>query len=307
MAALRAALPAEAEPLAGIHAADLDDSVPGLLLSYLRTMQSEGIGPRWDGEPSRVHALPHPSAAAYMGEAVDKIWEDAAAGRLLVCDSRLAELAGVRESSLARVPKMNPDRTVSEEGRLITDMKKTNTKGSKFRHPPALQPRHAEVAREILWWKARHPGVEVLLAKRDISSAFKLLNLSPACSLIMAISIPGSSVGLDFDISVIYRVANFGWLGAPGEWMAWAWALKMWYEARGPSDPEAHDDVAFHIFILMDDPVLVEPNIGIRPWLAAGALEEGIRKIFGPKAVNEKKLKAEGRFVTCLVIWGLVE
>ena len=46
-------------------------------------------------------------------------------------------------------------------------------------HPPALQPFHRQVARIILWWKARYPGLPVLLAKRDANGAFKLVWLSP--------------------------------------------------------------------------------------------------------------------------------
>ena len=70
---------------------------------------------------------------------------------------------------------MNPDRTLAEDGRFITDMREPNKGCLKEDHPPAAQPRHREVAREILWWQARCPKVRVLLAKRDVKSAFKLL------------------------------------------------------------------------------------------------------------------------------------
>ena len=270
MRAFRKALPDSAEPLKGIHSPTLDGVIPSKLLAYLRAMQEEGVGPRREGKPERVIAAPHPSAAEYIDEALEKIWADAAEGRILLSNSKSNALGGVRESSIARVPKMNPDRTLAEDGRFITDMKATNVKGSKHRHPPALQPRHAEVAREILWWSWRHPGVRILMCKRDVSSAFKIINVSEDCSLIMAVGLPGSAVGLEHDVTVMYRVMNFGWVGAPGEWMAWAWALKFWFEEHAPEDPDLNDTIPFHVFILMDDPVLVEPDIGLRPWLSAG-------------------------------------
>ncbi len=62
--------------------------------------------------------------------------------------------------------KLNPDRTVSAEGRFIHDRRVVNVTGSKYDHPPALQARQAAIARRILWWKVRQPGVEVLIAKR---------------------------------------------------------------------------------------------------------------------------------------------
>ena len=79
----------------------------------------------------------------------------------------------VAESPLGRVPKQNPDRTVSAEGRPIHDMRVQNSKGSEYNHPPAPQPRHQAVARQSLWWHARRPGIPQRCAKRDVPRAFK--------------------------------------------------------------------------------------------------------------------------------------
>ena len=43
--------------------------------------------------------------------------------------------------------------------------------------------------------------------------------------------------------------------------------------------------------LLMDDAVMVEPMLGRRPWITGRMVESSIRKIFGPKAVNEEKKK----------------
>ncbi|CAE7297447.1 TRPT1, partial [Symbiodinium sp. CCMP2592] len=40
-------------------------------------------------------------------------------------------------------------------------------------HFPAIQPRYAEVVRLVMWYKSRYPGVRILLAKKDVSEAFK--------------------------------------------------------------------------------------------------------------------------------------
>ena len=45
---------------------------------------------------------------------------------------------------------MLPDRTMSSEGRIILDMRIPNAVGDKRNHPPALQPRHAQLARKGL-------------------------------------------------------------------------------------------------------------------------------------------------------------
>ena len=78
-----------------------------------------------------------------------------------------------------RVPKQNPDRTISAEGRPINDMRRQNEAGSKFNHPPTPQPRHQSVARQSLCWHARHPGIPQRCAKRDVPRAFKWHFLRP--------------------------------------------------------------------------------------------------------------------------------
>eukprot|EP00974_Lingulodinium_polyedra_P098200 9519057-Lingulodinium_polyedra.AAC.1 len=60
------------------------------------------------------------------------------------CDDHLR---GVASSPWGRVPKLNADRSVSDEGRFVHDQRVVNAMGSKFDHPPAQQPRHAAVAR----------------------------------------------------------------------------------------------------------------------------------------------------------------
>ena len=97
-------------------------------------------------------------------------------GRVFVCTDQHEEmLDGVFESPNGAVAKLNPDRTVSGEVRIISDKRSPNERCAKHQHPPALQPRHAEVCREVIWWKTHLPGIEVLLAKKDIKSAFYLV------------------------------------------------------------------------------------------------------------------------------------
>ena len=83
-----------------------------------------------------------------------------------MCDERAeAQLTGTLSVPLARVPKMNPDRTVSSKGRLVWDQRVLNEGTDEAAHPPAPQPRHREVIRLILWWSLRLTGIPILLAK----------------------------------------------------------------------------------------------------------------------------------------------
>ena len=55
----------------------------------------------------------------------------------------------------------------------------------------------------------------------------------------------------------------------------------------------------------MDDDILVEPLIGLRPWQSASTLESGARKLLGQGAINESKKVEEGAFGPVQLVWGL--
>ena len=236
---------------------------------------------------------------------MEKLWKDARRGRVLLC-GRAAEpyLGGALSSPWGRVPKMSPDRTISDEGRFIHDQRAMNETGHKYLHPPALQPRHRGLAREILWWKHRHPGVKVLIAKRDIAEAFRWIWLRTEDAGMFATELPGKVVGMEGNLVAIYMVLTFGWIGSPGEYMAFGTALKQYHDRHRPADPGWHDEVPHHSHLLMDDDVLIEPLLGRRPWIAARLAEEGARRVFGPLAINAEKKDEEGEFRADQICWG---
>ena len=151
------------------------------------------------------------------------MWKDAHHGRVLLCDAELRdELVGVLATPMARVPKQNPDRIVAPDGRFVHDQRRINALGAvgggaiKYAHPPAAQPRHRELARLVLWWKARLPGVTVRLAKLDVDSAYKLVWLRIPDVGLFATELPGTAVGWDGPVLVLYLVLTFGWGGVQG-------------------------------------------------------------------------------------------
>ena len=75
------------------------------------------------------------------------------------------------------------------------DQRMMSQMGSKYDHPPALQPRHREVGRVILWWKTRLPGVTVVLAKRDVESAYNIIWLKVDDTGLFATELPYEPLG----------------------------------------------------------------------------------------------------------------
>ena len=89
-------------------------------------------------------------------------------------------------------------------------------------------------------------------------------------------TLPGKPVDVPGRVVLIHGVLVFGWAGSPGEYMAFAWAAKHGHERRRPGEPALNDTVRFASKWLMDDGVVLEPLVGIRPWLSADVLPGNI-------------------------------
>ena len=176
-------------------------------------------------------------------------------------------------------------------------MRKRNEHGSKFNHPPAPQPRHPGVARQALWWNARHPGIPLRCAKRDVPRAFKWHFLAPR-------DVPEFAVRL-LGAVIISLVMPFGWVGAPGEFVAWSAAAKAHHGSFHPPDPWFNDEVSYDSKWLMDDGVVLEPLVGNRVFHSLACLDQTMVAIWGPEGVNVEKMAEEGEPSGCQLLWGL--
>ena len=105
---------------------------------------------------------------------------------------------------------------------------------------------------------------------------------------------------------MLYNSLTFGWTGAPGEYMLYAWLIKLGHSMFHPSEEAWNDPVAFQSLVLMDDAVLIEPKIGLRPWLSVQTMETCARKDLGDGAINAAKNEIEGALETRKLIWGLL-
>ena len=149
------------------------------------------------------------------------------------------------------------------------------------------------------------PGLRLLLAKKDTAEAFKCVPVRTEDTRFFAADLPGHEFGLANDVTAVYRVLTFGFRGAPGQYMLFAATIRAAFNAQAPPDGAWNDTTPFRTMVLMDDSVLVEPDLGWRPFIAAELLEHVTRATLGPRAINEQKDKEEGNYSTSQIIWGL--
>eukprot|EP00435_Cladocopium_sp_Y103_P049677 s776_g15.t1 len=88
--------------------------------------------------------------------------------------------------------------------------------------------------------------------------------------------------------------------------MLFAWLIKLGHSSFHPSEAAWNDSVAFRSLVLMDDAVLIEPKIGLRPWMSVQTMETCTRKALGDGAINATKDEVEGALETRKLIWGLL-
>ena len=304
--------------LEGVDHADFDEILHPTHLEYLRDVRHRGMAARFEGKRARVRAGLHPNAKRHLEQVFVQVAKDVGKHRVLVADADHPLLEGTIASPFEAVDKMMPDRSLSVEKRIVHDQRGVNGGTSKFFHPPALQPAHVQISRRILWEKHRAPGVPILMAKKDISGAFRLLWVSPEDVELFAGELPwkpqqafpeqteAEKVDVGFREVVIYLVSSFGFSGSPGEWCAWGRATEEFHRAHRPAEPLRDSARGFDAKVLVDDCILVEPWIGLRPWVSAEVFEDGVRRLLGSKAVNVEKDAIEGSFKTSQTVWGVV-
>eukprot|EP00969_Alexandrium_andersonii_P195707 8645993-Alexandrium_andersonii.AAC.1 len=78
--------------------------------------------------------------------------------------------------------------------------------------------------------------------------------------------------------------------------MAWAAATLQCWQAQRPARAERDGPFRFQGEILMDDAVLVDPQLGLQPWVSMDTYEKGVRQLLGESAINSEKDALEGNF-----------
>lgn len=156
----------------------------------------------------------------------------------------------------------------------------------------------------ILWWSLRLPGIPILLAKKDVAEAFKLVWIDSDDVPLFGADLPGADIGVPgWTVTAVYLCLTFGFTASPGQWMIWAWLMKLYHCSFKPEGPEWHETVPLASFYPMDDQVHVEPDIGRRPAESTRVATEAMLLILGPHASNVEKDVEECAWETRKLIW----
>lgn len=202
------------------------------------------------------------------------------------------------------VLKSNPGRSWSTEKRAIADLRRINLYFDTSDVYPVELPTVKELARRIIALKRKFPQTNVLLAKRDIKSAFRLIRVHPRLSRVMVTEFAGRHFGLEEDILMFYGVLPFGWGSSPGHFCRFSDAIARLHQLHGPSGPLWNMPCAFRSKMYIDDGLFVELEIGDRKEQSSRKWEEIARGFLPQEAVNEEENKLEGAWCAQQIFLG---
>ena len=191
---------------------------------------------------------------------------DISKGRMFVCGSECigGDDAKIEATPTTLVPIRNPDRSRSSDKRVISDLRRINLYFKNDSLYRAELPTVRDFARRIVALKRKFSLSDVVMAKRDIKSAFRLIRIHPHLSRVMVTEFSGHHFGLKEDILVFYGVLPFGWGGIPSHFCRFSDAISILHQLHGPCQPLWNLGAAYRSKMYIDDGLFIELDMGKR-------------------------------------------
>ena len=223
-------------------------------------------------------------------------------------------LEGAWWSAYGAVPKTDPEGTKSGV-RPINDLRPQNAHisascagdaGTGREAPPQRCPSIVDLMRLVVRLALDNPGVDILVFKKDLESAFKLLHLNIADAPWQVSELPTEGVpGLGNCRPVAASMVGcFGGSWWPGFFGVLAWSVVAAQLNRGCAEPELNGSGAFQGTTWVDDFGGVVARLGMAPQIATDSYSGLARDFAGNGAINEPKDRREGEPDTRAVMWG---
>ena len=150
-----------------------------------------------------------------------------------------------------------------------------------------------------------YPGVPLKVTERAVASAFRLLRLHPALSLVMVTEFPPTHMQLGRDLVSSYLAIPFGWNGSPARCARFGDAITMARMKCGLSPPNANLMLhSFRSVLYFDDGIFVEANVPGRLFATTQRWGHLTTGVLGREDINLDKLGEEGKWGSQQILLG---
>ena len=265
-----------------------------------------GAMPHYSGEApvgNRTSGFPYDDAKTTL--MVKKLRKDVQKGRVLVVHVEAVKPnTAVMATPTTTAVKKLPDRTVSTDVRIISDLRLPNLYCDKNSYPPVYLADISEIAERAVMLKRTWPNIDVVCCKRDIDAAFKRVRTHPDMCVMLCTEFRGEHFALDGNIYFMYLALPFGWRGSPAYFPCIGHGVALAHRNFSPANKirDGHQDLSSLLFV--DDAIFIEPRIGMRPEVCVSCWESIWRRLLGADSPNEDKLMEEGDWKSTHILLG---
>ena len=169
--------------------------------------------------PENPMPLGLPYDASKTAEIVQKLWKDVREGRVLISTPHVAgDDAPLISTPTTTVRKRMPDRTMSDDFRIISDLRYPNFSCDKAGCPEVKTTDIRSIAEKAVAMKTKWPHVEIQCNKSDIEAAFKRSKVHPDVCAILCTEFKRNLMGIEDDdatVLFLHLTLPFGWRGSP--------------------------------------------------------------------------------------------
>ena len=192
----------------------VDEPVLGEEISRLHEL---GTLPYYGGQShgaTRASGLPYDEPETLL--IVSMLWEDVREGRVLAvrADSIKADTPMIPAPTTTVLKKL-PDRTISTDVRIISDLILANMFCAKADYPEIHLADIGEIAARAVTPKRTWPNVGVVWCKSDIDDAFKIMRTHPDMCVLLCAEFSGRFSEIAGNKSLLYLTLPFDWRGSP--------------------------------------------------------------------------------------------
>ena len=200
--------------------------------------------------------------------------------------------------------KKLPDRTVSTDVRIISDLRLPNLYCDKNSYPPVYLADISEIAERAVTLKRTWPNIDVVCCKRDIDAAFKRARTHPDMCVMLCAEFRGEHFALDGNIYFMYLTLPFGWGGSPAYFSCIGHGITLARRNFPPTNKirDGHQDLPSLLFA--DDAIFIETRVGMRPEVCVSCRGSICRRLLGDDSPNEDKLMEEGDWKSTHILLG---
>ena len=211
----------------------------------------------------RQRGLPHDKKLTRA--TVESLWSDVRHGCVMLCRTDVIKREErVEPTPTGMVVKKNPDRTISNKMRMISDLRRINLATSAKRMYPMMVLTIQRLCGKIERLKRAYPQVPIMMTKRDISRAFKWVRLHPDMSSILMHEFAKEDAGATSDFYDAFLVLPFGFVGSPGYFCMFTDVIQALHRSFPPADKSWSTEMIYEAEMFVGDAMFIEPSLGAR-------------------------------------------